>query len=154
MRLTATLHRYDPDSRAWTDTPLQAVSAGFLNSPDHEIEMTLDLAGQIVLRDVIWPLALHVCLPQPAYRDGASEWTYRGVSTSTRVLFRAEREQVQIFLNAQPAVQIGASSLWPRLRAVAKIVHQLSLRDLGPHNLNTRLLGQALDDADDPARHG
>lgn len=154
MRLTATLHRYDPDSRAWIDTPLQVASAGFLNSPDHEIEMTLDLAGQVVLRDLVWPLALHVCLPPPASGDDTCEWTYRGVATSTRVSFRAEREQVQICLNDRPAVPIGASSLWPRLRAVAKIVHRLSLRDLGPHNLNTRLLGQALNSADDPARQG
>lgn len=154
MRLTATLHRYDRHTRAWIDTPLRSVPAGFLMSPDHEIEMTLDFAGQIVLRDVVWPLALHFCLPPPAMGEGASEWTYRGVATSTRVLFRAERDQVQICLNAEPAVQIGASSFWPRMRVVAKIVHRLSLRDLGPHNPNTRQLGQALDDAGDPVPRG
>ncbi len=153
MRLTATLHRYVRHSRTWIDTPLRSVPGGFMMSPDHEIEMTLDFAGQLVLRDVVWPLALHFCLPPPAMDDTASEWTYRGVATSTRAVFRAERDQVQICLNDRPAIQIGATSLWPRLRAVAKIIHRLSLRDLGANAPNTHLLALALGDARDDLAH-
>ena len=144
MIVSWVFHRFVRAERRWIDTVESdaAKCPGILAPAEPELEATLDIDGKVVIRDVLWPLALRFCFePFCALAiQGQREWTYRCFDAPTTFSMRADRETVWIRRKQEEEIAFAAEACWPALVEAGSRVAAMAERDRGKGNRNVELL--------------
>jgi hypothetical protein len=143
MRLRWVVHRFDRSANAWVDTDGGDAErrAGVFADIDPELELSLLLDGELLVRDVVWPLAWHLCLePVTGLADGADRWSYRGFATGTLYDLRATGDVVEFGRAGGPPAVVPAALWWPAVVDAGIAVVAAAERDRGPDDANVGML--------------